>query len=303
MFGFFGKNEKKGPEERLADCLSRRDWEGLARAYYDLGVAAMDRGELDRAVLWLHRADTVYSARGDVYERVSGKRLFHQGIADDCSRRIGELEEAPLLCNDAPAQAEERAGELNDPQLRVWGMLSLARLVRLGERLSRLPGCQVLGELGWAVDAMCASFQEPMTQEAFQRLMGVCNGLYELGDSEAFFAGGEIEVPGGAPFQVFDLNGMAALLELDGCLDSHLRLLSALSQNQEPPAAETGVITCALLPDYYVRTGAGRPEEVPQLQAELARIWSDCDFVRAGITWDQVARRVEMYKTLDILQL
>ena len=182
-------------------------------------------------------------------------------------------------------------------------MLSLARLVRLGERLSRLPGCQVLGELGWAVDAMCASFQEPMTQEAFQRLMGVCNGLYELGDSEAFFAGGEIEVPGGAPFQVFDLNGMAALLELDGCLDSHLRLLSALSQNQEPPAAETGVITCALLPDYYVRTGAGRPEEVPQLQAELARIWSDCDFVRAGITWDQVARRVEMYKTLDILQL
>ena len=210
----------------------------------------MDRGELDRAVLWLHRADTVYSARGDVYEKVSGKRLFHQGIADDCSRRIGELEEAPLLCNDAPAQAEERAGELNDPQLRVWG-----------------------------------------------------NGLYELGDSEAFFAGGEIEVPGGAPFQVFDLNGMAALLELDGCLDSHLRLLSALSQNQEPPAAETGVITCALLPDYYVRTGAGRPEEVPQLQAELARIWSDCDFVRAGITWDQVARRVEMYKTLDILQL
>ena len=108
MFGFFGKNEKKGPEERLADCLSRRDWEGLARAYYDLGVAAMDRGELDRAVLWLHRADTVYSARGDVYEKVSGKRLFHQGIADDCSRRIGELEEAPLLCNDAPAQAEER---------------------------------------------------------------------------------------------------------------------------------------------------------------------------------------------------
>ena len=97
---------------------------------------------------------------------------------------------------------------------------------------------------------------------------------------------------------------MSVLLELNGYLDNHLRLLAALSQGaEELPAAESGVVACALLPDYYVRTGAGRPEEVPQLQAELARIWSDCDFVRAGITWDQVARRVEMYKTLDILQL
>ena len=51
MLGLFGK--KKSPEERLEDCRKKGDWDGLARAYYDLGTAAMDRGDLNQAVLWL----------------------------------------------------------------------------------------------------------------------------------------------------------------------------------------------------------------------------------------------------------
>ena len=50
-----------------------------------------------------------------------------------------------------------------------------------------------------------------------------------------------------------------------------------------------------------MRTGADRLEDVPQIKAELERIWSDYEFVRADMTWEKVRERVEAYKKLDIL--
>ena len=297
MFGLFGKKEAKSPEERLAGLRQKKDWAGLAKTYYEMGVSAMEAGDLNRAQLWLHRADTIYSADDAIYDKVGDK------LIDDCGRRIGALEdEEALLYNAVPAEIEARAEELSDVQLRIWGMLSMARLVKLGKRLSALPGCQVLGELGWAVKMMFQSTQAPPTQEEYQRLMDVCNALYELNGKPVYYTG-EIEAAGGAPLQVFDLNGMFGVeQELNGFLDSHLRLLAALSQGaEELPTAESSVAACALLPDYYVRTGAGKLEEVPQIQAELARIWSDYAAVRDQIPLAEIGKRIEEYEQLDIL--
>ena len=133
MFGLFGKKETPSPEERLADLQRKGDWAGLAKAYYELGVGAMDKGDLNRAQLWLHRADTIYSADDDVYDKVGEK------LTDDCSDRIGQLEDISTLYNDLPAQIEGMAANLNDVKIRIWGLLSLARLVKLGERLASLP--------------------------------------------------------------------------------------------------------------------------------------------------------------------
>lgn len=60
-------------------------------------------------------------------------------------------------------------------------------------------------------------------------------------------------------------------------------------------------MACALLPDYYVRSGAARLEDVPQIKAELQRIWSDYDFVCSGLTWEEIEKRIADYKQLDIL--
>ena len=296
MFGF-GKKEGKAPEERLAEFQRKKDWAGVSRTYYELGVAAMDAGSLNKAQLWLHRADTIYSADDNIYDRVGEK------LMDDCSDRIGRLEdEDGLFYNDIPAEIEAKAEELNDPQVRVWGLLSIARLVRLGERLGRLPGCEVLGQLDWAVDMMLHSLQTPPSQEAYQRLMDMCDALYELNGKKIYYTG-EIEVPGKAPFQLFDLNGLFGVeQELNGYTDNHLRLLAALSQGmEEQPQAESSIVACALLPDYYVRSGADRLEDVPQIKAELQRIWSDYEFVRSGVTWEGVEKRIADYKQLDIL--
>lgn len=301
MLGLFEK--KKSPQERLARCLEKKDWDGLSRAYYDMGVSAMDSGDLNSAVLWLNRADTVYSASDEVYSKTSKNRLFHKEIVNDCSDRIGILEDASLLYNDFPAEVDEKGEELSDAQVRIWGLLSIARLVTLGERLGRLPGCEALGRLGRVVDIMLESFREPITEDQYNLLMDTCNALYDLGDSEAFYGGGQIEVPGGPAFQVFDLNGMMGVhLELNGYLDNHLRLLSALSRGDEPPTAECSMVSCTLLPDYYVRTGAKDPNAVPQIKAEIERIWSDYEFVCSGISWEQAGERISKYKKLDILQ-
>ena len=301
MLGLFEK--KKDPQERAAKSLEKKDWQGLSRAYYDMGVSAMESGDLNSAVLWLSRADTIYSANDETFAKTSKNGLFRKEIVDDCSTRIGTLEDAPLLYNDFPAQVEEKAEELSDIQVRIWGLMSIARLVNLGSRLGALPGCEVLGRLGRVVDIMLESFREPVTEDQYNLLMDTCNALYDLGDSEAFYGGNEIEVPGGPAFQVFDLNGMMGVhLELNGYLDNHLRFISALIRREEPPVAESSMVGCTLLPDYYVRSGAKDLEEVPQIKAEMERIESDYAFLCSGITWEEVGRRVAEYKKLDILQ-
>ncbi|MCX4325230.1 MAG: hypothetical protein OSJ59_20025 [Lachnospiraceae bacterium] len=90
--------------------------------------------------------------------------------------------------------------------------------------------------------------------------------------------------------------------ELNSYTDNHLRLLAALSQGaEELPQAESSIVARALLPDYYIRSGADRLGDVPHIKAELQRIWSDYDFVRDRLTQEEVGKRIADYKQLDIL--
>ena len=294
MFRLF---EKKSPEDRVKECLKKRDWDGLARAYYDLGVSAMERDDLSKAALWLSRADTVYSARDETYSKAGRNRFFHKEIVSDCSDRIGELEDAPLLANQITEQVEEKAEELNDIQIRVWSLLTLARLARTGEKLAVLPGCGVLGTLGRCADLVMKSFQKSISQDESDFLQNVCSDLYALSDAESFFAGGEVPCAAGAPLQVFDFNGMTTLLNIENFLDGHLHTLKG-----ELHSDDGALIPCALVPDYWVRTTDGDIHDIPQVKAELERIWSDYAFVCSGITWAQVAQRINEYKSVDTFQ-
>lgn len=296
MFHLFGK---KGAalEARLAEYQRKQDWAGLAKACYQLGAQAMDKRDPNRALLWLGRADTIYSAEDAVFEQVWEK------LMDDCSDRLGHLEGEHILYNEVPARVGEMAESLGDVKVRVWGLLSLARLVKLGGKLAALPGCEIFGKLSWAVDTVLKSLQGPLAEKDYEEMQELCIALYAFGDSPEFWGlGSEITVPGGAPFQVFDLNGMMGVhLEMEAYLDGHLKLVCARERGEALPAPETGIIIGALLPDYYVRTGAGRLEEIPQIKEELERIWSDYEFVCSDITWELTAQRIEAYRELDVL--
>ena len=281
-------------EQRLIRAQKREDLPALVKIYYEMGVHCMKNGDPNRAMLYLSSSDTIFSSNDDVYEQV------RESVREDCSQRIGELEKMPLLTNQISEQIEETAEFLlDDIQTRLWGLLTMARLTKVGKRLSDLPGCEILGELGRITDLILQSFQQPITQEEFQYLMDACNRLYELGDDECFSdLTQQADVPGGAPIQAFDLNGLLVLTELNLYLDSHLRFLSKGPENSE---AEAGLIPCALLPDYYLRTCKEDLSLLPQIQQEIARIQDDCEFVRSRMTWRNLADRVAQYKELDVL--
>lgn len=281
-------------EQRLARAQEKGDLAALAKIYYDMGVHCMKNNDPNRAMLYLSRSDTIFSSRDDVYDQVK------ESVREDCSERIGELEEMPLLTNEIPEKLEEQAALfLDDLQIRLWGLMTMARLVKVGEYLSVLPGCEVLGELGRVTDLILRSFQEPVSQEEFQFLLDTCDQLYELGDDECFSdMTQQVEIPGGMPLQAFDLNGLLILTELNLYLDSHLRLMTQGPDNSE---AEMGLVPCALLPDYYLRTCGTDLSSLPQIRLETERIQDDYEFVRSKFTWQDVAERVAQYKELDIL--
>ena len=278
MFGFSSK--KSGPVQMVKDA-------------YDKGVQYMQAGDPARAMLWLSRADTIYCANDDTYEAVG------EALTEDCSSRIGALEEEPTLVNQITAQVEELAEELEGSQLRLWGLMSMARLAQLGKKLAQLPDCEVLGQLETAVRLMLQSFSSPISGQEFQFLESVRDALYDLSDLESFWDCGEIEVPGKAPFQAFDLNGMLAVLEMHTYIDSHLACL--LGEEVGAPGPQPDIVPCALLPDYYLRTLEGDISQVPAVQAELERIRSDFAFIQKFPELSDVEARINGYLQLDIL--
>ena len=276
-------------EQRLLKAQENKNLAEMAKIYYDMGVFCMKNDDPNRARMYLSRCDSIYRSDDDVYDKVK------KSVREDCSERLGELEELPLLTNEIPQQIEEQAEALNDLQIRLWGLMTMARLVQVGNRLSDLPGCEVLGDLDEAVDLILRSFREPISQADFQFLMDVCDQLYDLGDDEF---GGQVEVPGADPFQVFDLDGLLVATEMNLYFDSHLRLLS---QGPDSSPAETGMVACALLPDYYLRTCKEDLAGLPQIMQEVERIQADYAFVSSEVTWEEIAQRIAEYKELDIL--
>lgn len=277
-------------EQRLAKAQKRKDLPALVKIYYDMGVHCMKNNDPNRAAMYLRRSFAIYSSHDGVVK---------ESLREDCFQRLNQLWKLPLLTNELIRQLEEQAGNfLDDQQIRLWGLLTMARLVKVGEYLSALPGCEVLGDLGQVTDLVLRSFQEPITQEEYQFLSDTCDRLYALGDDECFSdMTQQAEIPGGMPLQAFDLFGNSVLSELFLYINSHLRFLTKDGRS-EP---EIRLVPCALLSDYYLRTCGTDLASLPQIRRETERIQADYEFVRSRISWQDIAGRVAKYKELDVL--
>lgn len=280
-------------EAQLASLQKESDFAGLAKLYYNMGARCMDAEDYDRAMMYLSRADNIYTSDDGIYEQV-GEELI-----DDCAERICRLDELPTFTTLVLHGVQEAAKNLDETQVRIAGLLTLARFVKLGERLSFLPGCESLGELGEIVSLIMRSFHEPLSKDDFLYLKDFCDDFYEFTDSECFFdINNQAETPCGAPVQVFDLNGLTAMIELNLYLDSHLSLFA---EDKEPEVAECDFIPAALLPDYYLRTSKKPLADNPHIQKELERIQSDLEFISERPSWESIAKRAAEYAELDIL--
>jgi len=284
--------DQEGLLERLEDAKLRGDvWE-LAKIYDILGVRSMEDGDAARAILYLCRCDALAAANAGVSERLG------QALLDDCSDRLARLGDATVLTSEIIAQVLDRTQVLSDAQVRLWGLLTMARLAKVGQRLSVLQGCQVLGRLGQTAKLVLRSLYRQVSPEEIGFLQETCNQLYRLVDS-IYMLDPDSQVPAPlGPLEALDLNGGMAYTQLNLYLDNHLRFLS--DRTVRP---EAGLIPCALLSDYYLRTQDGPLERMPQIRAELQRIQSDQKFLRASPARDALADRVKEYLAMDILGL
>ncbi len=284
--------------EKLQTLRENKDYINLAIECYNLGVEAMEAGKLDKATLWLSRSSTIYSAKDEIYEGVGDE------LQSDCSSRICDLEEEDSIYNSFISYTEEKLEELTDGQITVLGALSISRLVPLFNKLSKLEGCEVLGEIEQALNLILKSFNDGLTREEFDILSSLPTELYEFGDAVAYWGNtGVIELEGRPAFEVFDLNGMmGTVLELFNFILDYVDALVALSQGEEAKRSECGIVNCTLLPDYYARTTDTKLDDIPQIKAEIARINDDFNFVSSQLSIEDIYQRVNFYKALDILK-
>ncbi len=298
MFGLFG-SKKKGLEElkeQAAALEKERKWSKLSEAYYLLGKEYQAQGDLERARLYLERACTLYSNFDEIFDAC-------QSFMDDCDERLGALEEEPLLHNELLEQVEEKAEEFSNEEKYYWGLLSLARFEYVFQRLSAASGCEILGEIEKVFDLLVHSMRQDMTEEEQEYLNDFMGRFYEFDNSEDFVdAGNQVALPCGNNLQVFDLNGNDTVTCLSLFMD---KCFSALSQGADwvevGDEAEVDFIPCTLLLDYYLRNEDKDIRENAKIQAEIARIWSDAEFLDTEPETEEILERLNTYRKLDIL--
>ncbi len=300
---FEGLGEAKEPEPdltaldrdgllaQLEQDRQQENTAGIAKVCYTLGTRYMEAGDAARAILYLCRCD----ALADTYPGVQD--ALGEETARDCAARLTQLGEAPVLTSEIIAQVAERAEVLNDLQVRQWGLMTMARLARVGRRLSVLQGCQALGRLGQTVKLLQRSFYAPLSQEEIGFLQETCSQLYHLVDSPLLLdPENRIPAPAG-PLEAADLNGGMICTQLNLYLDNHLHVLGGQKLRAEP-----GLIPCALLSDYYLRVVNGPLERMAPIRAELRRIQDDQKFLRKNPSRDALEARVQGYLMMDILE-
>ncbi len=297
---------KKQPEAADPAALQAKgDFVGLSKLYFKMGKDALAQGDQDRARMWLGRSQAFTDASDKIYEKVG------DAIIDEASDLLSELEDAPLLVNKVTRRAEEEFETLSGAQRWQWATLTFCRLQKLLEAAGSLRGCEPLRDTGAVIDALFARFYSGSSEEGWDRVEAYNDFLFQWADSPAYFdPRQELPVSGGAPLQLLDLNGEMVPTELNLYMD--IIVSGKLSERQMEGKAPqevldslnvndySGMVRCALLSGYYLRTRGGRLDDMPQVRSEVARIWDDLEFVRAEPDREAVERRAAEYRKLTL---
>lgn len=303
LFSLFKKQPEKAADP--AALQAKGDFAGLSKLYFQMGKDALAQGDQDRARMWLGRGQAFTDASDKIYEKVG------DAVIDEASDLLSELEEAPLLVNEVTQRVEEEFETLSGSQRWQWATLTFCRLQKLLEAAGALSGCEPLADTGAVIDALFAHFYSGASDEAWGRVEAYNDFLFQWADSPAYFdPRQEIPVSGGAPFQLLDLNGEIVPTELNLYMDILVNgRLSARQMEGTAPQAVldslnvndySGMARCALLSGYYLRTCGGKLDDMPQVQAEIARIWDDLEFVRTEPDREAVERRAAEYRKLTL---
>lgn len=292
LFGkLFGKNQENdlsGMFDDLKRAQNSRDYVKTARLYYQIGEKYFKEGNQEKAWLYLTRFDALASSRDEIYEKMPEKMM------DQASEWIDELDESDMYISALTRWAEEQAEELLGIQKVKWNLLSMARFVKLFEKLSVIPGFELLKDYGKVVEILAEVLYRPMTEEEYGFVLEFVKDFYPFTDSpELADVNNRVTLPDGTDFEGYDLIA-DTLLNLYTLLDDLTQTAECRIANAE---VATDFVTNSLMPGYYIRTHEEPLQQIPAVQAEVKRIQDDYEFV-AEAGQEEFMERMHQYMEL-----
>lgn len=296
LFGkLLGKNQKGGVEgllESLKQAQARKDYVETARLYYQIGETYLKQGNQEKAWLYIEKFDALSGSRDEIYEKIPEKMM------DQASEWIDKFEESGLYAYELRDWAEEQSEELLGIQKVKWNLLTMARFVKLFDKLSAFPGFELLADYGKVAEILAQALYRPITQEEYNVVLEFVKDFYPFTDSEELAdVSNRISLEGGLDFEGYDLIASDLLLNLYTLLDDLLQTAELRIENAD---VNTDFVTNSIMAGYYVRTHEEPLRGIPVVQAEEARIRSDYEFV-AESDQESFMKRFHEYKEIMII--
>jgi len=292
LFGkLFGKgqgNDLEGLLASLKQAQERKNFVESAKLYYQVGEKYFAQGNMEKAWLYLMRFDSLSGSRDEIYEKIPEKMM------DQASEWIEEIEESGMYVYELTQWAEEVSEELLGIQKVKWNLLTMARFVKLFEKLSFIPGFELLGDYGKVTEILAEVLYRPMTDEEYGFVLEFVKDFYPFTDSQELAdVTNRVTLPDGTDFEGYDLTG-DTLLNLYTLLDDLTQTAECRIANAE---VATDFVTNSLMPGYYIRTHEEPLQQIPAVQAEVKRIQDDYEFV-AEAGQEEFMERMHQYMGL-----
>lgn len=289
----FGK--KKSLEELLSllsDAQNKGSFMKIAELYYEVGQKYLEEGQDEKAFLYINRFDSLSSSDDAIYEKFSEK-------VEQASKWIEILEQKDFFTNRLRDLADEKGMSLDLTQKIQWNLLTLARFCVLFERLSILPGFDVFKNYNKVTEILTQSLYHETNEEELDILNKFILDFYSFADSKALAdTRNRISVDGSDDFEAYDLIGAGTLtlLNIHALLDD----LAQIAAGNDIDDINVDLVTNALLADYYIRTKNVKPDAIPALNDEKARIFGDYEFILSNPSEVDFTARMNEYKKLSL---
>lgn len=296
LFGkLFGKGQDSGVEgllESLKQAQARKNYVETARLYFQIGETYLKQGNQEKAWLYIEKFDALSGSQDEIYEKIPEKMM------DQASEWIDEFEGSGMYVYELRDWAEGQSEELLGIQKVKWNLLTMARFVKLFDKLSAFPGFELLADYGKVAEILAQALYHPITEEEYHLVLEFVKDFYPFTDSEELAdVSNRISLEGGLDFEGYDLIASDTLLNLYTLLDDLLQTAELRIENAE---VNTDFVTNSIMAGYYVRTHEEPLQEIPAVQAEVERIRSDYEFV-ADSDQESFLQRFHEYKEIMIL--
>lgn len=263
----------------------------ISKLYFKIGKTYKKLGNTEKAIYYLECFDSLVGGDDKLYKKFMRKD-------DKAMDWIIDMQcEQPPITESVRKEVVEKISTLNTMQIAQWNLLTLARCTMLFQKFSKLSAFHILARYETVLNMLMKGIYGHQKAVDMDLLSFFCDELDDVFDSiNSVDNRNKITIEGGADFVVTDLNGDDGTFQLTMVLDD----LKTLAIGENVDALEGNFIPNGLFADYYIRTQDVVLKNIPWIQQEKERIWSDFEFVKSCPQEQEFATKMATYMKLAL---